>query len=127
MEELHRGDDVEEDSRLPVADDGRLSEQQVGDIRERQMVSQRRYDMWCGTSIIGFADDALVVCAAEDVRIVEPRINGSLWRIKRWLDSRSLKMASERTEALPVTDRRSFQYQKLVLEEHEGVTSAIGC
>ena len=46
MEELHRGGDVEEGARLPVSDDKRLSEKQVGDIRERQMVSQRIDDMW---------------------------------------------------------------------------------
>ena len=40
-----------------------------------------------GTSIIGFADDAIVVCAVEDFRIIELRINESLWRAKRWLDS----------------------------------------
>ena len=62
-----------------------------------------------GTSIIGFADDALVVCATDDVRILELRINESLWRAKRWLDSRCLKMTPEKTEALLVTDRRSFQ------------------
>ena len=39
MEELHRGDDAEGGSRLPVADNRRVSEQQVGDIRGRQVVS----------------------------------------------------------------------------------------
>ena len=71
------------------------------------------------TRIIGFADDALFVCAADDVKILELRINVSLWRAKRWLDSRCLKMAPEKTEALLVTDRRSFQYPRIVLEEHE--------
>ena len=32
-------------------------------------------DLPVGTSVIGFADDALVMCAAEDVRILELRIN----------------------------------------------------
>ena len=32
---------------------------------------------------LSFADNALVVCAAEDVRILELRINESLWRAKR--------------------------------------------
>ena len=49
-------------------------------------------------------DDALVVCAADDVGILELRINESLWRAKRWLDIRCLKMAPEKTEALLVTD-----------------------
>ena len=57
-------------------------------------------DLPTGTSIIGFADNALVACAAEDVRILELKINESLWRVKRWMDSRSLKMAPEKTEAL---------------------------
>ena len=34
-----------------------------------------RMDLPAGTSIIGFAEDALIVCAVDDVRIVEPRIN----------------------------------------------------
>ena len=76
-------------------------------------------DLPAGTSIIGFADDALVVCAADYVRILQLRINECLWRANRWLDSRCLKMAPEKTEALLVTDRRSFQYPKIVHGEHE--------
>ena len=34
-------------------------------------------------------------------------------------DSRGLKMAPEKTEALLVTDRRSLQYPRIVLGEHE--------
>ena len=37
-----------------------------------------RMDLPAGTSIISFSDDALVVCAAKDVRILELRINESL-------------------------------------------------
>ena len=76
-------------------------------------------DLPVGTDIIGFADDALVMCTADDVRILELRINESLWRANRWSDSRCLKMALEKTKALLVTDRRSFQYPKIVLEKHE--------
>ena len=77
-----------------------------------------RMDLPSGTSIIGSADDALVVCAADNVGILELRINDSLWRAKRWLDSRGLKMAPEKTEASLVTDRRS-EDPKIVLGEHE--------
>ena len=35
-------------------------------------------DLPAGTSIIGFPDDALVVCAADDVKILKLRINDSL-------------------------------------------------
>ena len=76
-------------------------------------------DLSAGTSIIGFADDALVVCTVDNVKILELRINESLRRAKRWLDSTSLKMAPEKTEALLVTDRKSIQYPKIVLGEHK--------
>ena len=42
-----------------------------------------RMNLPAGTSIVRFADDALVVCTADDVRILELRINESLWRAKR--------------------------------------------
>ena len=54
----------------------------------------------------------------DDVRILELRINESLWQAKRWLDSRCLKIAPEKTEALLVMDRRSFQYPKIVPGDH---------
>ena len=37
-----------------------------------------RMGLPAGTSIIGFADDALVVCAADNVGILELRINDTL-------------------------------------------------
>ena len=40
-----------------------------------------RLDLPAGTSIIGFADNALVVCAAEDVRILELRINENKYQV----------------------------------------------
>ena len=57
-------------------------------------------DLPSGTSVIGFADNTLVMCAAGDVGILELRINESLWRIMLWWDSRSLGMAPEKTKAL---------------------------
>ena len=65
-------------------------------------------DLSAGTSVIGFVDDALLVCAAEDVGILELRVNESLRRAKRWLDNKGLN--PEKIEALLVTDKRSFQY-----------------
>ena len=49
------------------------------------------------------------------------RINETLWRTKRWLDSRGLKIAPKNTKDLLVMDRRSFQYPKIDFGEHEGV------
>ena len=45
--------------------------------------------------------------------------NGSRYLLRMIDDYLSLKMAPEKTEALLVTDRRSFQYPRIVLEEHE--------
>ena len=45
------------------------------------------------------------VYAAEDIKILELRINESLRRAKRWLDSRHPKMSFEKTKASLVTDR----------------------
>ena len=39
-----------------------------------------RMDLPAGTSIVGFVDDALVVCATDDVGILEVRINENLCR-----------------------------------------------
>ena len=72
-----------------------------------------RLELSTGTSIIGFADDALV-CAAEDVGILELRINESLWQAKHWFNSRGLEMAPERPRLCwsrtedPFSTRRLF-------------------
>ena len=58
-----------------------------------------------GTSIIGFAYDGLVVCAAEDVKILELRIIESLRQAKRRLDSSKLKMGPENRGATPREQR----------------------
>ena len=42
-----------------------------------------RMELPAGTSIIGFTADALVMCAAVNVKILELRINDCLWRAKR--------------------------------------------
>ena len=47
----------------------------------------------------------------------------------KWLNSRCLKLAPKQTEALLVTDRRSFQCPKIVLGKYEQITTtkAIPC
>ena len=48
---------------------------------ERHVRRLLRMDLPAGTCIVGFADDALVVCTADGVRIQELRISDSLWRV----------------------------------------------
>ena len=76
-------------------------------------------DLPAGTTIVGFADDLLVVCAADGVRIPELRINESLWWVNRWLDARGLEMTLEKTEALLVTEKRSFSPPQILLRRLE--------
>ena len=90
-----------------------------------------RLDLPAGTSIIGFADDALVVCATEDVGILELMINESLRRAKRWLDSRGLQMAlrkprlcSSRIED-PFITRESFSEK--MRSSGQQASSSWGC
>ena len=71
------------------------------------------------TRIIGFADNALVMCVTKDVEILKLMISDSLWLEKRWLDSKSLEMVPEETKAVLITDMRYFKYPKIVLGEHE--------
>ena len=79
-----------------------------------------RMDLPAGTSIIGIADGALIVCTTEDVGILGLKINESLsWACIDWI--RGLKKALQMIEALLTMDRRSFQYPKIVFGEHEVV------
>ena len=86
MEHLHRGDDAEKGSRLPVANEDTkcsLKEEITCGAPQGSRVCPLvwnvtyddflRMDLPARTSIIGFADDALVVCAADDVGILELR------------------------------------------------------
>ena len=78
-----------------------------------------RMDLPAGTSIIGFANDTLVVCAADDVRILELRVNESLWQQSAGWIAEAWKWPLRKPKLCDVTDRRSFQYPEIVLGEQE--------
>ena len=71
--------------------------------------------------IIGFSYDAFIIRASEDFEILELGINESLWWAKSWLNSRGLNLALEKIKVLLVKDRRSYQYPRIFLGEHEVV------
>lgn len=62
-----------------------------------------------GCTIFGFADDALFLVWDDDERLLELKVNTGLFLIKRWMDSRGLKLALHKTEAVLMTDRRVFR------------------
>ena len=82
------------------------------------MVSRRRDDMWRPSGVTG-----RTTCLERHVdnflRLDLPAGTSIIGFAKRWLDSRGLKMAPDKTEALFVTDRRSFQYPRIILEKHK--------
>ena len=65
--------------------------------------------------IFGFADDSLLLCWSDDERILEMNVNTSLFLMKRWMDSKGLQLAIQKTEAILVTDRRVFRVPEIVL------------
>ena len=78
---IYEGDkwSLKEDMTCGTSQGSRVS-QHVWNVMYHDLL---RMDLPAGKSIIGFADDALVVCAADDVRILGLKINESLWRAKR--------------------------------------------
>ena len=74
---------------------------------------------------IGFTYNVLILCVVEDLGILKLRINQNLWQTKRWLDSRSLEVVSEKTKVLLVGDRKYLKYPKIVLGKQEVAWSTI--
>ena len=73
-----------------------------------------------GCVIYGFADDALFLVWDDDERILEMKMNTGLFLIKRWMDSRGLKLALQKTEAVLMTDRRVF-YKPVIRLGNESI------
>lgn len=71
------------------------------------------------TDIVGFADDIAVVATASKTEQLEIEVNDSLDRIHRWLKMKNLQLAVHKTEAVLITDKRSFTYPKIVLDGTE--------
>lgn len=69
-----------------------------------------------GARIIGFADDAILIVEAENEIQLELRMEENISRVKTWLESRELKMAVHKTEALLVTKRKKYRNPKLEIE-----------
>lgn len=62
-----------------------------------------------GVTIIGFADDVIIVATAESAELIEILVNDTIQRAEKWLQNNGLEMAAEKTEALLVTRKRNFR------------------
>lgn len=66
-----------------------------------------------GCSLLGFADDTLVVVAAETVAGVEQRANQALEKISRRIGDLGLHIAAEKTEAVLFTSRYKYAFPNI--------------
>lgn len=88
------------------------------------------HETWCmiasslwrcqkNTSLIGFADDTIIVYYNGDVNLLEQMVNDILALVKRWLEGRHLQITVQKTDTVLVTDRRRFRYPRIVLDRKE--------
>lgn len=59
-------------------------------------------------SIVGFADDAIVVDTTESAKLLEITVNDSLERTRKWMAASGLRIAVKKTETLLITDKIPF-------------------
>jgi hypothetical protein len=62
-----------------------------------------------GAQLICYANDTLVVGVADTVAEMEDRVSWALDDVTRWIESASLSVAVEKTEAILFTKRRGFE------------------
>ena len=67
-------------------------------------------------TLVRFADDVAAVITAETAGDLEIKANNSLNRAIFWMQNNGLKLAVLKTEAVLITDRRSFVPLQLELE-----------
>lgn len=69
-----------------------------------------------GVKIVGFADDSIIVVEALEEHVLEVKMQESIAIVERWLTSRGLEMAVNKTEAVLVTKRRTYRTPRLVID-----------
>lgn len=67
------------------------------------------------STVYGFADDALMMFWGQDIENLEIRINDGLNRAKFWTESRGLRLAASKTQAVLLTQRRNYALPKIKL------------
>ncbi|KAL7723971.1 hypothetical protein ACLKA6_017962 [Drosophila palustris] len=65
-----------------------------------------RIDMPDDTFLVGYADDIAAVITARNTDYAQRKLTQVMIRVNNWLDSRGLKLATEKTELLLITRRQ---------------------
>lgn len=68
-----------------------------------------RMEMPVGISLIGFADDIAMTIVEKDEKILMNKANTGLQRISNWMESKLLKFAPQKTEAIILTTKRKLK------------------
>lgn len=66
-------------------------------------------EMPVGISLIGFADDIAMTIVEKDEKILMNKANTGLQRISNWMESKLLKLAPQKTEAIILTTKRKVK------------------
>lgn len=60
-------------------------------------------------TLVGFADDVVLIIKAKNEEILTNTANRSLLRVSDWMESKHLELAPEKTEAVVLTSRRKME------------------
>lgn len=75
-----------------------------------------------GVHVIGFADDLAVAATDSNIPILEGKLGRTMEKISEWLNSKGLRMAPEKTEAI---DLRFRKWKKDISVRVEGIDVAL--
>ena len=68
--------------------------------------------------LVGYADDVSMVAMTATIEELEWKCMETLEIVSQWMKEHGLKLAQEKSEAVLVTNRRKFEFPKLVLDGH---------
>ncbi|XP_074036343.1 uncharacterized protein [Leptinotarsa decemlineata] len=69
-----------------------------------------------GVNLVGFADDVALVVTAKKEKLLMNQANRALLRVSRWMKSKRLQLALQKTEAVLLTRKRKLKTIKFDVE-----------
>lgn len=71
------------------------------------------------STVIGFADDVVIVVTARDTSTLEVLTSEALRRVRNWMSQNGLDLALHKIEAVLITDRRKFDPPVIKLDDQK--------
>uniref|UniRef100_A0A0A9Z5Y1 Reverse transcriptase domain-containing protein n=1 Tax=Lygus hesperus TaxID=30085 RepID=A0A0A9Z5Y1_LYGHE len=82
-----------------------------------------RIEMPEGVFLVGYADDIVAVIRARTLELLQLKLNQTMRRVIRWMESRSLSLATQKTEIVLLTRKRIDRVIPMRVDEHTIMTS----